>query len=67
MLVDDTDDANSRSLEYLAIKTMRDGFEGRVAASHCGAMAGYNDVYAAKVIDMLQTSALVEKLPLVVR
>ena len=49
MLVDDTDDANSRSLEYLAIKTMREGFEGRVAASHCGAMAGYNDVYAAKV------------------
>ncbi len=44
MLVDDTDDANSRSLEYLAIKTMREGFEGRVAASHCGAMAGYNDV-----------------------
>jgi hypothetical protein len=48
MLVDDTDDANSRSLEYLALKTMREGFHGRVAASHCGAMARYNDVYAAK-------------------
>ena len=24
MLVDDTDDANSRSLEYLALKTMRE-------------------------------------------
>src|SRR6476659_227622 len=58
MLVDDTDDANSRSLEYLAIKTMREGFEGRVAASHCGAMAGYNDVYAAKVIDMVATASV---------
>jgi cytosine deaminase len=58
MLVDDTDDANSRSLEYLALKTMRDGFQGRVAASHCGAMAGYNDVYAAKIIDMVATAGV---------
>jgi cytosine deaminase len=58
MLVDDTDDANSRSLEYLALKTMREGFQGRVAASHCGAMAGYNDVYAAKVIDMVATAGV---------
>lgn len=56
MLVDDTDDANSRSLEYLALKTMREEFHGRVTASHCGAMAGYNDVYAAKIIDMVATA-----------
>jgi cytosine/creatinine deaminase len=56
MLVDDTDDANSRSLEYLALKTMRERFHGRVAASHCGAMAGYNDAYAAKVIDMVASA-----------
>lgn len=53
MLVDDTDDPNSRSLEYLALKSMREEFQGRVTASHCGAMAAYNDVYAAKVIDMV--------------
>jgi cytosine/creatinine deaminase len=58
MLVDDTDDANSRSLEYLALKTMREGFNGRVTASHCGAMAGYNDVYAAKIVDMVATAGL---------
>ncbi len=58
MLVDDTDDANSRSLEYLALKTMRENFHGRVTASHCGAMAGYNDVYAAKVIDMVATAGI---------
>jgi cytosine deaminase len=58
MLVDDTDDANSRSLEYLALKTMREGFQGRVAASHCGAMASYNDVYAAKIVDMVATAGV---------
>ncbi len=58
MLVDDTDDANSRSLEYLALQTMRQGFQGRVTASHCGAMAGYNDSYAAKVIDMVATAGI---------
>jgi cytosine deaminase len=58
MLVDDTDDANSRSLEYLALKTMREDFQGRVAASHCGAMAAYNDVYAAKIVDMVATAGV---------
>ena len=58
MLVDDTDDANSRSLEYLALKTMREDYQGRVAASHCGAMAGYNDVYAAKIVDMVATAGV---------
>jgi cytosine deaminase len=58
MLVDDTDDANSRSLEYLELKTMREGYQGRVAASHCGAMAAYNDVYAAKIVDMVATAGV---------
>jgi cytosine/creatinine deaminase len=58
MLVDDTDDPNSRSLEYLALKTMRERFNGRVTASHCGAMAGYNDFYAAKVVDMIATAGI---------
>lgn len=58
MLVDDTDDANSRSLEYLALKTIREQWQGRVTASHCGAMAGYNDVYAAKIVDMVATAGI---------
>jgi cytosine deaminase len=58
MLADDTDDPNSRSLEHLAWKTMREGWQGRVTASHCGAMAAYNDVYAAKVIDMVATAGI---------
>lgn len=54
MLVDDTDDANSRSLEYLAVKTIREGYHGRVTAAHCGALASYNDTYAAKVIRLVK-------------
>jgi cytosine deaminase len=54
MLVDDTDNPLSRSLEYLAVKTMREGFQGRVSASHCGALAAYNEVHAYKVIDLLR-------------
>jgi cytosine deaminase len=58
MLVDDTDDPNSRSLEYLAVKTMRENYQGRVTASHCGAMAAYDDVYAAKIVDMVATAGI---------
>src|SRR5437763_9799104 len=54
MLVDDTDNPLSRSLEYLAIKTMREGYQGRVSASHCGALAAYNEVHAHKVMDLLK-------------
>jgi cytosine/creatinine deaminase len=54
MLVDDTDDPMSRSLEYLAVKTMREGYQGRVSASHCGALAAYNEVHARKVMDLLK-------------
>jgi len=54
MLVDDTDNPLSRSLEYLAVKTIREGYHGRVSASHCGALAAYNEVHAHKVMDLLK-------------
>src|SRR5258708_4476765 len=54
MLVDDTDNPLSRSLEYLAVKTIREGYLGRVSASHCGALAAYNEVHAHKVMDLLK-------------
>jgi len=58
MLVDDTDDANSRSLEYLAVATRREGWGGRVSASHCGALAAYNPTYAAKVIGLVKEAGI---------
>ena len=58
MLVDDTDNPNSRSLEYLAVKTLREGFQGRVAASHCGALAAYDDVHANKVMNLVRDAGV---------
>lgn len=58
MLVDDTDNPQSRSLEYLAVKTMREGFQGRVSASHCGALASYDEVHAHKVMALVKDAGI---------
>jgi cytosine deaminase len=50
MHVDETDDPNSRSLEYLAEKTIAEGYQGRVTAGHTCALAAYPDDYAREVI-----------------
>jgi cytosine deaminase len=52
-LADDTDDPTSRTLEYLAVRTLEEGYGGRVAASHCGALAAYDDNHAEKVINLV--------------
>jgi cytosine deaminase len=52
MLCDDTDDPTSRTLEYLALKTLREGYGGRVASSHNGALSSYDHYHAARVIEL---------------
>jgi cytosine deaminase len=54
MLADDTDDPNSRSLEYLALRTVEEGYQGRVSASHCGALGAYDHTHAEKVIALVK-------------
>jgi cytosine/creatinine deaminase len=51
MHIDETDDPNSCTLEMLADETINAGWEGRVTAAHCCALAAYHDEYAWKVID----------------
>ena len=58
MLVDDTDNSNSRSLEYLAAKTIRENYQGRVSASHCGALAAYDEVHAHKVMNLVRDAGV---------
>jgi cytosine deaminase len=53
MHIDETDNPNSRTLELLADATLRHGYQGRVTAGHCCALAAYPDEYARKVIDKL--------------
>lgn len=58
MLCDDTEDPSSRTLEYLAIRTLENGWQGRVTASHCCALAFYDDAHASKVIDLVRQANL---------
>jgi len=58
MLADDTDDPTSRSLEYLAVRTIETGYQGRVAASHCGALAAYDDNHALRVIELVREAEI---------
>jgi cytosine deaminase len=58
MLADDTDDPYSRSLEYLAVRTIEEGYQGRVSASHCGALAAYDDNHAERVIGLVREAEI---------
>ena len=58
MIVDPNEDPNSRSLEYLAVKTLRsEGYHGRVSASW-DTLASYNDAYATKVINLIKAAGI---------
>ncbi len=55
---DETDDEQSRFLEVVAARTMRDGMQGRVVAGHTTAMGSYNDNYAFKLIQILKRAGV---------
>lgn len=50
---DETDDPHSRFTEVMAADTLQQSWQGRVTASHCTALHGYNDAYAFKLIRLL--------------
>jgi cytosine/creatinine deaminase len=58
MHVDETDDPNSRTLELLAEATIRHGYQSRVTAGHCCALAAYDDKYARRVIEKVAEARL---------
>ncbi|MFQ5913250.1 MAG: amidohydrolase family protein [Nitrospinota bacterium] len=58
MLVDDTDDPNSRSLESLAVKVLKSGFRRPVTVSHAEAMASWNNSYADKVLRLCKQAGI---------
>jgi cytosine deaminase len=49
MLIDDAGDATLRTLEMLLVKTMQEGWEGRVTVQHARAMQLYPDPYYKKM------------------
>lgn len=58
MLVDDAGDATLKSLEKLAVKTLQEGWEGRVTAQHARAMALYPEPYYRKLEHLLKTAKI---------
>ena len=58
MLIDDAGDSGLRSLEMLAVKTIKVGWQGRVTAQHCRAMAMYQEPYFRKVLALLQKAKI---------
>ena len=56
--VDETDDEQSRFLEVVAAKTIREGYMGRVTAGHATAMHSYNDAYADKLYRILKKAEI---------
>lgn len=54
MHIDETDDPYWHTLELLADKTIETGYQGRVAAGHCCAMAGWDDALAERVIEKVR-------------
>jgi cytosine/creatinine deaminase len=58
MLLDETVNPLSRSLEYLAVKTIREGYHGRVSASHCVALSTYDEAHARKVMELVKDAQI---------
>ena len=58
MLIDDAGDPGLRSLEILAVKTLKEGWQGRVTAQHCRAMAMYREPYFRKILALLQKASI---------
>ena len=58
MLVDDAGDPGLRSTEYLALRTIEEGWEGRASACHARAMSLYNEVYRRKLVAILKRAGM---------
>ncbi len=58
MLVDDAGDNELRTLEYLAIKTIEHGWQGRVTAQHARAVATYPQIYFEKLTHLLKEAKI---------
>jgi len=55
---DDIADPASRSLEMVARQALATGWQGRVAATQCAALAFYEDAYAAQVIGLVKEAGM---------
>ena len=58
-LIDDNTDPSSKNLDYFLQKSVREGYRGRVAASHCrGALDSPDEAYARKILGLAKEADL---------
>ena len=58
MLVDDAGDAGLRTLEMMAVRTIKQGWQGRALAHHARAMSQYAKPYLQKLIALLKQAKM---------
>ena len=58
MLLDDVGDADEKTLEMVAVRTIQAGWQGRVTAQHCRAMSLYNENYFRKLLALLKKAGI---------
>jgi cytosine deaminase len=58
MLVDDAGDPDLRSIELMALETIKRGWQGRSVAHHCRAAALYPEPYLAKLEHLLKKAQM---------
>lgn len=58
MLLDDAGDPTLKTLEMVAVKTIKEGWQGRVTAQHCRAMALYPEPYYRKIEALLKQAKI---------
>jgi cytosine deaminase len=57
-LCDDVLSPMSRTLEYVAARTIQEGQYGRVASSHNGALSSYPDTHALRVLNLIHNAEM---------
>jgi cytosine deaminase len=58
-LIDDNTDPQSKNVEYLLQKALREGYTGRVAASHCrGALDSSDESYARRIVGLARQAGM---------
>jgi len=58
MLMDDAGDPGLRTLEMLAVRTIKEGWQGRVTAHHARAVALYPEPYFRKIAALLKRARI---------
>ena len=58
MLLDDVGDESEKTLEMLALRAHKEGWQGRVTAQHCRAMALYGENYFRKLVALMKRAGI---------